>query len=66
MIAAYGAGMGATLAGAGLVLVKARARLERAKPRGWAHRTATLIPILAACVVLLLGIATAARAIAQI
>jgi len=66
LIAAYGAGMGATLAGAGLVLVKARARLERAKPRGWAHRTATLIPILAACVVLLLGIATAARGIAQI
>jgi len=66
LIAAYGAGMGATLAGAGLLLVKARARLERAKPRGWAHRTATLIPILAACVVLLLGIATAARGIAQI
>ena len=66
LIAAYGAGMGATLAGAGLLMVKARARLERAQARGWAHRTATLIPILAACVVLLLGIATAARGIAQI
>src|SRR5260221_3451842 len=35
LIAAYGAGMGATLAGAGLLLVKARARLERAHARRW-------------------------------
>jgi len=66
LIAAYGAGMGATLAGAGLLLVHARARLERAHARGWAVRSAAAIPIVAACVVLLLGIATAARGIAQL
>ena len=66
LIAAYGAGMGATLAGAGLILVKLRARLERNPSRGWTSRSAALVPILAACVVLLLGIATAARGLAQI
>ena len=66
LIAAYGAGMGATLAGAGLLLVHARARLERAQTRSWAARSARLIPIVAAGVVLLLGVATAARGIAQL
>jgi len=66
LIAAYGAGMGATLAGAGLLLVRARARLERTQRRGWATRSAAAIPIVAACVVLILGIATAARGIAQL
>ena len=66
LVAAYGAGMGATLAGAGLLLVRARARLERAHARSWGARTAALIPIIAAGVVLLLGVATAARGIAQL
>jgi ABC-type nickel/cobalt efflux system permease component RcnA len=66
LIAAYGAGMGATLAGAGLLLVHARARLERAQTRRWATRSAAAIPIVAACVVLLLGVATAARGISQL
>jgi len=66
LIAAYGAGMGATLAGAGLLLVKVRARLERDPSKRWAGRTAALVPILAACVVLVLGIATAARGLATI
>ena len=66
LIAAYGAGMGATLAGAGLLLVKVRARLERNPSKGWARRATSLVPILAACVVLLLGIATAARGLATI
>jgi nickel/cobalt exporter len=66
LIAAYGAGMGATLAGAGLLLVRARARLERTHARSWATRSAAAIPIVAACVVLALGIATAARGIAQL
>ena len=66
LIAAYGAGMGVTLAGAGLLMVRLRARLERNPSHGWARRSTALIPILAACVVLLLGIATAARGLAQI
>src|SRR5205823_857066 len=66
LIAAYGAGMGATLAGAGLLLVRLRARLERNPSKGWAGRSAAVVPILAACVVLILGIATAARGLAQI
>jgi nickel/cobalt exporter len=66
LIAAYGAGMGVTLAGAGLLLVRLRARMERNPSNGWARRSTALIPILAACVVLLLGIATAARGLAQI
>jgi ABC-type nickel/cobalt efflux system permease component RcnA len=66
LIAAYGVGMGAMLAGAGLLLVRARARLEGAQKRGWATRSVAAIPIVAACVVLVLGIATAARGIAQL
>jgi nickel/cobalt exporter len=66
LIAAYGAGMGAMLAGAGLLLVRARARLERTQKRRWATRSVAAIPIVAASVVLLLGIATAARGIAQL
>ena len=66
LIAAYGLGMGATLAGAGLLLVKIRARLERNPSKRWASRTAALVPILAACIVLVLGIATAARGLAKI
>jgi nickel/cobalt exporter len=66
LIAAYGAGMGATLAGAGLLLVKVRARLERHPSKGWAGRATALVPILAACVVLVLGIATATRGLIQI
>ena len=66
LIAAYGAGMGATLAGAGLLMVRLRARMERNPSKGWAKRSAALVPILAASVVLILGIATAARGLAQI
>ena len=66
LIATYGAGMGATLTGAGLLLVKVRARLERDPSKGWARRATALVPILAASVVLALGIATAARGLVQI
>jgi ABC-type nickel/cobalt efflux system permease component RcnA len=65
LIAAYGVGMGATLAGAGLLLVRARGRLERARGTRW-KRLATVVPALAAFVVLALGILTALRGISRI
>ena len=66
LIAAYGAGMGATLAGAGLLLVKVRARLERRTTRSWTQRVAAFVPVVAAAVVLLLGVVTATRGLTQI
>ena len=65
LIAAYGAGMGATLAGAGLLLVRARGRLDHARGARWA-RLAAGIPAVAAFLVLGLGILTAARGISKL
>jgi nickel/cobalt transporter (NicO) family protein len=65
LIAAYGAGMGGTLAGAGLVLVRARGRLERSRSARWT-RAAAVVPSIAAFVVVALGIVTAARGAAKL
>ena len=65
LIAAYGAGMGATLAGAGLLLVRARGRLDHARGARWA-RLAAVVTAVAAFLVLGLGILTAVRGISKL
>src|SRR5207248_2898259 len=59
---AYGLGMAGTLTLAGLVLVRARSRLDRRPRTGLAARLAYALPVLSASVVCVVGLALAVRA----
>ena len=68
LVVAYGVGMAATLAGAGLLLVALQRRLDRRPARPWLSRlTARLsaaTPLATATLVMLVGAGLAARAAA--
>ena len=65
LVVAYGVGMAVTLTAAGLLLLRARAVLDR---RGWTGRRgarlARLLPLLTAVVVVLVGVGLIARGVA--
>ena len=64
LVLAYGGGLAATLTAAGLLLLRARAAVDR---RGWtagrAARLVRLIPVLTAGLVLVLGLVLVARGV---
>ncbi len=70
LVLAYGAGMAATLAGAGLLLVVVQRRLARATQRGafgsrlarLAGRLSTASPVVTAALVVVVGAGLAVRA----
>jgi nickel/cobalt exporter len=66
LVVAYGVGMAVTLSDAGLLLLRARAALDR---RGWTTergaRVVRLLPLLTAAVVVLVGVALVARGTAS-
>jgi len=65
LVLAYGLGMAATLTGAGFLLVRMRARLERRaadlRARRWITRLVASAPVLTASLVLLVGLALVVR-----
>ena len=66
LVLAYGAGMAATLTGVGLLLAHARGRVDRhlagrARPGPLLARTARLLPVATASVIVVVGLALAAR-----
>ncbi|GAA1372023.1 hypothetical protein GCM10009661_33480 [Catellatospora chokoriensis] len=63
LVAAYGAGMAASLLGIGLLLTRMRDRLERA-PRAWtSHRAWRLLPLVTSSAVIVVGVGVAATAL---
>ena len=66
LVLAYGAGMAATLTGIGLLLAHARGRVDRhlagrSRPRPLLARAARLLPVATASVIVVVGLALAAR-----
>jgi ABC-type nickel/cobalt efflux system permease component RcnA len=69
LVVAYGLGMAVTLLAAGLLLVRARARIERfvaSRPGRRTVRAMGALPIATACLVALGGLLVAVRAGAQL
>ncbi|WP_155372386.1 urease accessory protein UreH domain-containing protein [Catellatospora vulcania] len=63
LVAAYGAGMAASLLGIGLLLTRMRDRLERA-PRAWmSHRAWRLLPLVTSSAVIVVGVGVATTAL---
>jgi ABC-type nickel/cobalt efflux system permease component RcnA len=69
LVVVYGLGMAATLTGAGLLLVRARAFLDRrsSEPRRpWLPSVARLMPVASSSVIMAVGLFVAARGAAQV
>jgi nickel/cobalt transporter (NicO) family protein len=69
LVLAYGIGMAATLTGVGMLLAHARGRVDRrlAAPRGaLVARAARVLPLATASVIVVVGLALAARGAAQL
>jgi len=62
LVVAYGIGMAGTLTAAGLLLVRARAKLDRRTHSGFAGHLARAVPVLSASVVCVVGLVLAVRA----
>jgi ABC-type nickel/cobalt efflux system permease component RcnA len=64
LVLGYGLGMAATLTAAGLLLIRMRDKLDRPSVRarlGGLTRLSALVPILTACLVVLVGLSLASR-----
>ena len=69
LVVVYGMGMAATLTGAGLLLVRARALLDRRSRqprRPWLASLARLLPVASSSVIVVMGLFVAARGAAQV
>jgi ABC-type nickel/cobalt efflux system permease component RcnA len=69
LVLAYGVGMAGTLTGIGLLLVRARRTVDgrwAAATPGWLARASGLMPLATASVIVVVGLALAARGAAAI
>lgn len=64
LVLAYGLGMAAALVGAGWLLVRASAGLQRRLTTwGWLDRATRVLPLVTACLVIVGGVLIAARSL---